>query len=76
MEIQEREEQAASAAKLAAEKAAHDELLRGANLDGVETLADDMVCVCVHVCVCVCVCVCVYARASVCLRLCAGLEWG
>ena len=43
MEIQEREEQAASEAKLTAERCAHNELLRSANLDGVESLAEDMV---------------------------------
>lgn len=43
MEIQEREEQLASEAKVAAERATHNELMLAANLDGVESLADDMV---------------------------------
>lgn len=42
-EIHEREEQAASEAQIAAAKKTHDDLMRAANLDGVESLADDMV---------------------------------
>jgi hypothetical protein len=43
IELQEREEQAAVEEKLGAEKATHDELMKEANLDGVESLIDDMV---------------------------------
>jgi hypothetical protein len=43
IELQEREEQGAVEEKLAAEKATHDALMREANLDGVESLIDDMV---------------------------------
>ena len=53
IEIQEREEQALVEEKVSAERAAHNVLMTEANLDGVETLGDDLVCVCVCVCVCV-----------------------
>lgn len=43
IEISEREEQAAAEEKAAGEAAAHSALMKEANLDGVETLADDMV---------------------------------
>lgn len=42
-EIHEREEQAATEAQAASTKKTHDDLMREANLDGVESLADDMV---------------------------------
>lgn len=42
IELQEREEQAAQDEKLAGERAAHNKLMGDANLEGVESLADDM----------------------------------
>lgn len=44
IELQEREEQAAAEEKLSTDRAAHNALMKEANLDGVETLVDDMVC--------------------------------
>lgn len=43
IDMQEREEQAVLDEKLASEKATHGALMREANLDGVESLLDDMV---------------------------------
>ena len=43
IEMQEREEQAGVDEKLAIEKAGHNELMKAANLDGVDTLSEDMV---------------------------------
>lgn len=43
IELQEREEQAAAEEKANAEKSVHDKLMREANLDGVESLIEDMV---------------------------------
>ena len=43
IDMQEREEQAVLDEKLAFEKATHDALMKEANLDGVESLLDDMI---------------------------------
>lgn len=43
IELQEREEQQGQEEKLTAERAAHSKLMKEANLDGVESLIDDMV---------------------------------
>lgn len=43
IELQEREEQAAQEEKVGAERSAHHRLLAEANLEGVESLVDDMV---------------------------------
>lgn len=55
LELAEREEQAAAEEKLSAERSAHAALMKEANLDGVETLIDDMVRqgMCAWPCVCV-----------------------
>ena len=43
IDMQEREEQAVLDEKLASEKATHNALMKEANLDGVESLLDDMI---------------------------------
>lgn len=43
IEIHDREEQAASEAQVAAHRKQHEDLMREANLDGVESLSEDMV---------------------------------
>lgn len=43
IELQEREEQQSQEEKLTAERETHNKLMTHANLEGVETLVDDMV---------------------------------
>ena len=46
IELQEREEQQSQEEKLNAERESHEKLMKQANLEGVETLIDDMVSFC------------------------------